>query len=179
MANTTPLDHSASVLREALAETNVGLGGGWTLLHLKGTELVADGCTKPLCGQAFFRFVEDLGLKRMNPETSSTSREFTTSGGGNNDGAAMRAMVLGSLLRSTVEGKSEIDGEGEEDFTLVWTAGVVLMVLGAIKMGQLLHEATKCCLRRLRVSEENVEHRSERRWVHVSSFSATVGLWHW
>ena len=151
----------ASVLREALAETTTEVGGGWKLLHLKGTELVADGCTKPLCGQAFFRFVEDLGLKKTSCEPSSTVREVTTSSGGDNDGAAMRAMVLGSLLLSTVEGKNESGNEGEEDFTLVWTAGVLLMALGAIKMGQILHEATKCCLRRLRVSEENVKHRSE------------------
>ena len=35
----------ASVLKEALDESNRRIGGGWRLLHLKGTELVADGCT--------------------------------------------------------------------------------------------------------------------------------------
>ena len=150
----------ASVLREALAETTMEFGGGWKLLHLKGTELVADGCTKPLCGQAFFRFVEDLGLKRTLSETSSTSREVTTSSGGDTDGAAMRAMVLGSLLLSTVEGKNESGDTVEEDFTFNWMAGTLLIALGAIKMGQLLCDASKCCLRRLRAYDDEVKHRS-------------------
>lgn len=47
----------------------VAPGGVWELLHLRGTELVADGLTKPLSGQTLFRFVEDLG---MNPRRSSS-----------------------------------------------------------------------------------------------------------
>ena len=31
---------------------------------MKGTELVADGLTKPLLGQAFNAFLADLGMKR-------------------------------------------------------------------------------------------------------------------
>lgn len=38
-------------------------GGKWQLNHPKGTELVADGMTKPLAGQCFFGFLSDLGLQ--------------------------------------------------------------------------------------------------------------------
>lgn len=48
-----------SVWREALRDSNINPGGCLKLLHLQSTELVADGCTKPLSGQAFFRFLEE------------------------------------------------------------------------------------------------------------------------
>ena len=38
----------ARVLKEALSDSNINPGGRWKLLHLKGTEMVANGCTKPL-----------------------------------------------------------------------------------------------------------------------------------
>ena len=48
----------ASFLKEALdGVTSDGIG---RLIHLRGRELVADGLAKPLHGQAFFMFVEDL-----------------------------------------------------------------------------------------------------------------------
>ena len=52
----------ASFLKEAL--DGITSDGLWKLFHLRGTELVADGLTKPLHGQAFFRFLEDLGIER-------------------------------------------------------------------------------------------------------------------
>lgn len=52
-----------AILKEGLQESSEVPGGKWQLIHLKHTELVADGCTRPLNGQAFFRFLEDLGLK--------------------------------------------------------------------------------------------------------------------
>ena len=54
----------SSILKEALQDNSEVPGGKWRLVHLKGTELVADGCTKPLHGQAFARFLEDLGLNQ-------------------------------------------------------------------------------------------------------------------
>ena len=42
----------AAILREAIEDTEMVHGGAWQLLHLKGTELVADGLTKQLNGQA-------------------------------------------------------------------------------------------------------------------------------
>ena len=133
----------ASVLKEALSDTNVNPGGRWKLLHLKGTELVADGCTKPLLGQAFFRFIEDLGMRR--PAFDGPSSTTESSSAGNN--TALRALVLGGVLLSTAEGKSE--DEVDEDFTPIWVAGAVLMTLGAIYAGQLLHSASKFCIKRL------------------------------
>ena len=53
----------SNILREALEEQNSYPGGPWKLNHLKGTELVADGLTKPLMGQSFEGFQRDLGLK--------------------------------------------------------------------------------------------------------------------
>ena len=58
-----------SVWREALRDSNINPGGCLKLLHLQSTELVADGCTKPLSGQAFFRFLEDFGIKRNYAST--------------------------------------------------------------------------------------------------------------
>ena len=81
---------------------------------------MADGCTKPLQGQAFAKFVEDLGLKRGNLETTPTTRSPTDGGG--NHGAAVRALVVGSLLLSTAEGHAENEDDG--DLTLIWVTGV-------------------------------------------------------
>ena len=151
----------ASVLKEALNATAAYPGERWKLLHLKGTELVADVAAQNLWqDKRFFRFVEDLGLKRQTLETPSlTSSSSDGAGGGS---AAMRAMVLGGLLLATAEGRSD-EEETEEDFSLIWMAGALLMTMGAIYMGQLVHAASKCCLKRLRVVEKGDEHRSERR----------------
>lgn len=64
-----------SVWREALRDSNINPGGCLKLLHLQSTELVADGCTKPLSGQAFFRFLEDFGIKRNYASTDGRRAE--------------------------------------------------------------------------------------------------------
>jgi hypothetical protein len=151
----------ASVLKEALDETNRNRGGGWKLLHLKGTELVADGCTKPLQGQAFTQFVDDLGLRRTRRE-HRPAREERPAAGGEHHGAAMRAMMVGSVLLSTAEAHGE---ENEEVFDRVWTAGILLVALGVIYAGQLLFQASRCCLRRLRQSPDVTKDR-ERSHRH-------------
>ena len=140
----------ASVLKEALDETNRNRGGGWKLLHLKGTELVADGCTKPLQGQAFTQFVDDLGLRRTRREHRH-AHEDRPAVGGEHHGAAMRAMMVGGVLLSTAEAHKE---ENDEVFDRVWTAGILLMALGAIYAGQLVVGAARCCLRRMQRSNE-------------------------
>ena len=136
----------ASVLKEALDESKGRIGGGWKLLHLKGKELVADGCTKPLQGQAFTQFVDDLGLRRTRRE-HRPAREERPAAGGEHHGAAMRAMMVGSVLLSTAEAHGE---ENEEVFDRVWTAGILLVALGVIYAGQLLFQASRCCLRKMR-----------------------------
>ena len=65
----------AAILREAIEETEGLPGGQWRLLHLKGSELLADGLTKQLNGQAFFRFVEDLRIRRGRKSTSKPCTE--------------------------------------------------------------------------------------------------------
>ena len=79
-------------------------GGVWKLLHLRGTELVADGLTKLLSGHAFFRFVEDLGMKprRSSSENGDEHQESGPSSGGGKHGnqSAMIAIMIGSLLES-------------------------------------------------------------------------------
>ena len=149
----------SSFLKEAL--DGVAPDGAWKLLHLRGTELVADGLTKPLAGQAFFKFVDDLGFAGARAENSNEEpMEHATGGGGNY--AVIRAMALGSVLLSTAEGASEENDAGE-DFSLIWTTGLLLVAMGAAYAGQLFHSATKCCLKRLRESKESGHRPSLRR----------------
>ena len=114
----------SSILKEALQESSDVPGGRWQLTHLKGTELVADGCTKPLNGQAFFRFLEDLGLKRgvkaEAGETTSTGDGAMIGGGGGF--AAVKALVIGSTLISAAQGASNED-KGDIDFTPFMVTG--------------------------------------------------------
>ena len=149
----------ASVLKEALDESKGRIGGGWKLLHLKGTELVADGCTKPLQGQAFTRFVEDLGLRRTRRE-HRPDHENRSAGGGEHQAAALRAMMVGGVLLSTAEAHSE---ERDEVFDRMWTAGILLVALGVIYAGQLLFQASRCCLRRLKRCLEGHQPRENER----------------
>ena len=156
----------ASVLKEALDESNRKVGG-WKLLHLKGTELVADGCTKPLHGQASTQFVDDLGLRRTRREHRAVPEDRPTTGG-EHHGAAMRAMMVGSVLLSTAEAYEE-EPEADGDFTWIWVTGAFLVAMGAIYTGQLLHKAVRCCLRRLQGPEGDKGLRLEPRRNDVSS----------
>ena len=142
----------SSLLKEALDEKQAIYGGPWKLIHLKGTELVADGCTKPLNGQAFFRFLEDLGLQRGDcdgaaeePQVSGPAPISEVSGGGGF--AAAKALILGSALLSSAKGAS--DDDDETDYTPFLVTGAVLMALGTIYAGQVIHSASSYCLRRL------------------------------
>ena len=145
----------SSILKEALHESSDVPGGRWQLTHLKGTELVADGCTKPLNGQAFFRFLADLGLKRgvkaEAGETTSTGDGTMIGGGGGF--AAVKALILGSTLMTAAQGASG-ENSGGTDYTPLVTTGAVLMALGAVYVGQLARQASDCCLRRFRVWED-------------------------
>ena len=46
------------------------------LLHLRGSELVADGLTKPLLGQAFAAFLRDLGMPRQHENEEGEEWDF-------------------------------------------------------------------------------------------------------
>ena len=84
----------SSFLKEAL--DGVASDGAWKLLHLRGTELVADGLTKPLAGQAFFKFVDDLGFAGSRADGSKKEPTDHAAGGG---GTMQRLdrWVLGSI----------------------------------------------------------------------------------
>ena len=96
------------------------------LLHLRGSELVADGLTKPLLGQAFAAFLRDLGMPRQheNEEGEETHSQS----------AAVMAMIAGGLLLSGVDAEEEITGDTTSE--VIWTCGAVLMALGAIYAGK-------------------------------------------
>ena len=158
----------AAILREAIEDTEVVPGGAWRLLHLKGTELVADGLTKQLNGQAFFRFVEDLGMKRstpVKPDVSQAGNERAHAGGGDGQ-KAMRAIMVGSLLASSAKAR-DVEGTESSELTPILVTGAILMMLGAVYAGQLLCEVTQCCLKRLRMStEEEVRQELAARRNH-------------
>ena len=166
----------AAILREAIDDAGTAPGGSWRLPHLKGSELVADGLTKHLLGQSFFKFVEDLGLTRPSSEISASAlRKNLSAGSGGAGGAAMRAMVLGGMLLSAAEGRSE--EEEFDDFKLVWIAGIVLMTMGAIYTGQLLHSVSNFSLRRLRVVERVTSVALDWGEEVRTLLMATASLW--
>eukprot|EP00435_Cladocopium_sp_Y103_P058584 s1434_g20.t1 len=175
----------ASILKEALDADCEAPGGVWCLLHLKGTELVADGLTKQLLGQAFTKFVEDLGLKKTatavepcgpssttaatisSASSLSATAEMnpaTATGGGSNGGfAAVKALILGSMmLSSSVEGATE-EEDDQSDYTPAMVVGAILLALGAIQVGQVVHSAASYCLRRLKGPEDQSDLRQRRR----------------
>eukprot|EP00435_Cladocopium_sp_Y103_P070969 s226_g36.t1 len=152
----------ASILKEAIDEEGCTPGGVWRLLHLKGTELVADGLTKQLLGQAFDRFVSDLGMKcqhQQNPEPCEGDEPQS----GASSSAAIAALMTGSMMLSGMDAVDENDGEA----AAIWACGAALMVFGAIHVAQLTAKTMRCCLRRLqRLSTEDVAAdlvRKERR----------------
>ena len=136
----------SSFLKEALDVT--APGGLWKLLHLRGTELVADGLTKPLQGQSFARFVQDLGMNRE--EQREANAETQANGQGQ---AAIRALVAGSLLMSQASG-SVLEESENEGMDWVFTAGAILMTLDAVYAGQLVVESSRCRSRRMRCALE-------------------------
>ena len=167
----------SSILKEALDEKQATYGGPWKLIHLKGTELVADGCTKPLNGQAFFRFLEDLGLPRgvsdgeEHQVSNATSTKENSGGGGGF--AAVKALVIGSALMSSAQGAME-ENEDDIDYTPLLVTGTVLMALGAIYAGQVIHSASSYCLRRLCGPEAAAGSSSKREDGESSSGDESV-----
>ena len=149
----------ANVLREAVDETSNTPGGKWKLLHLNGKELVSDGCTKPLCGQAFFKFVEDLGMKRgQGGGTEDLSGGSTSTQHGGVQQTALKALMIGSVLMSSAKALDEHEGEGS-DFIPFLVTGAILAAVGAVYVGKLMHDAACGCLKRLRSVEEDAGNR--------------------
>lgn len=104
---------------------------------------MADGSTKPLSGQSFFKFLQDLGMKGSGTPTELPAAEGETHAGGGSQ-AAIRVLIAGSLLVSQAKG-SGLDEVENEATDWVSTTGTILMILGAIYSGQILFETSKCC----------------------------------
>ena len=138
----------AGYLREALEGR--APGGIWRLMHLRGSELVADGLTKPLLGQAFAAFLTDLGMLRQRQD-AEVQHDTGVSG------AAIMALMTGSVLLS---GMDEVGGEDEADSGITWICGAVLMALGAVYLGQTAFSGVRCCLRRLHGPSRQMEEGS-------------------
>ena len=89
------IEDSAASLRWALEH------GGWTLTHLSGKQLVADGMTKALNGQAFERFREDLGMsvgKKMVRKAILARKEQEVGGGNSMEMKVKLLAVIGADL---------------------------------------------------------------------------------
>ena len=136
----------SSFLKEALE--GAAPDGAWKLLHLRGTDLVADGLTKPLSGQAFHKFAEELGISPKRDPGENEESSASNGGGGIINASAVRAIMIGSVLASTAQALEEQEEDGLE-MTPILVAGAVLMTLGAVYAGHLVCEATQCCLRKL------------------------------
>ena len=65
--------------------------------HLKGAESVADGMTKPLLGQSFAGFLNDLGLKGPEVKMKKVNVE-THSSPAQGQQVALKALVAGGML---------------------------------------------------------------------------------
>ena len=119
----------AAFLKEAL--DGEAPGGLWKLLHLRGMELVADGLTKPLSGQALYKFLDDLRIKRGQADEKKVSTTFEETNEHRDGRAAILALTTGSLLLSGVDGEHEPDEDFES--SAIWMTGAVLMALGRAK----------------------------------------------
>eukprot|EP00435_Cladocopium_sp_Y103_P036045 s860_g9.t1 len=88
----------------------------------------------------------------------------TVTGGGSNGGfAAVKALILGSMmLSSSAEGATE-EEDDQSDYTPAMVVGAILLALGAIQVGQVVHSAASYCLRRLKGPEDQSDLRQRRR----------------
>ena len=163
------------LLHEALDGQSSYPGGPWKLHHLRGTELVADGMTKPLAGQSFAGFLEDLGLKagevKMNKAAlGGQPHELPDQQG------ALRALVVGGLLIKAAEAQGETTQNTQEASSTVdalWMCGIVLVIIGAIWVMKTMCGAVSCCIRRLCVkSGEHTEEGEESESEKVSTPSS-------
>ena len=72
---------------------------------------------------------------------------------GGNGFTAVKALILGSALLSSAKRATE-EEDDEFDYTPIVVTGTVLMALGAIYAGQVIHSVSSSCLRRLCVHEK-------------------------
>ena len=75
-----PEIEKCEVARIATSKKEDNNPGGWEVLYQEGKELVSDGLTKPLQGQAFQRFVVMLKLNRKEEEGTISGTTTSSSG---------------------------------------------------------------------------------------------------
>ena len=150
----------SNILNEALENSSAYPGGAWKLMHLKGTELVAYGLTKPLLGQSFHNFLCDLGLRVEEASVRALGAEHRPPQLQDQNGAgrrqpqvqdqagALRALAAGSMLVQPAEAQGSV--EPESTFGFLSTCGIVLVIIGAIWVSKCACTSLCCCLRRLR-----------------------------
>lgn len=126
----------SSVLRDALNPNSQIPEGPWRLMHLKGAELVADGFTKPLYGQAFLVFLADLGFGDPVQEVSGDSGVRVAK-----PPALALVALMASLLIAKATAQPDQEEEGEDVGDWWFVGGGVLMLLGCIHVAQWLWAA--------------------------------------
>ena len=139
----------SNILKEALDTKSSYPGGRWQLSHLCGTELVADGLTKPLLGQSFVEFIKDLGLKEADIKMKKV-KENVHGLPSQGQQTALKAMVAGGTLVRAAEAQGE--PEGDPTLGNLWLCGLILVVIGAIWVGKAAMQTLGCCLRRLQLT---------------------------
>ena len=163
-------------MKEALDEKQATHGEPRKLIHLKATEVVADGCTKPLQGQAFFKFLDDLGVTREHGQDGGNEPQSSGGGtqlSGGSRQTATKAIMVGSLLMSSARAM-EKDVTESNDMTPVLVTGAILMALGAVYAGQLVYEVSQRCLKRLRAPRDGDCHDEGGDIVAVSEDEGNV-----
>lgn len=153
----------------------------WELHHLRGTELPADGLTKPLCGLAFKHFVKDLGMNVGEKKTEAPlpQGDAPLPNQGNAAKATATIMISSLMMAEAVK-------ENGEEADMLWIGAVGLMVVGLVYAGKIAVNGVKCCLRKLRTRDDSVvvidesegESESEAATSSMStqSGSATKGM---
>lgn len=147
------------ILREALEKNSAYPGGVWKLMHLKGTELVADGLTKPLLGQSFQNFRDDLGMQpdevslramgtdhrlpQLQDQNGVDRRQHQV----HDQAGALRMLVAGSIMVQAAEAQG--NPEPDSTFGALWVCGLILVAIGAIWVSKVACASLCCCLRRL------------------------------
>lgn len=139
----------SNIPREALEDQSSYPGGPWKLFHLRGTELVADGMTKPLAGQRFAGFLSDLGMKAGG----ATMKKVTVGGQAHalqdHHGGALRALIAGGMMVRMAEAQG--DQDRDPIFDRLWMCGIVLVIVGAIWVAKAACMSVQCCLKRLHI----------------------------
>eukprot|EP00438_Fugacium_kawagutii_P019078 Skav200865 [mRNA] locus=scaffold3214:128100:133379:+ [translate_table: standard] len=134
-----------TVIKESLIENHRGPGNGWKVLHMKGTELVADGMTKPLRFQAFDRFLEDLGLA-VSQENEKPVEQNRPSVDVMN--AAKLAILIGSSMMVGVDATNDADDlHRDEGFDYMDLCGPCLMMIGMAFVIKCIVQAMGGCLK--------------------------------